>query len=56
MFLRNGYNKNQYKKIITKAMAENKRIVKRGDNYEGKKIFLPYIKGTTDKLAKTLKK
>ena len=36
-------------------MADNKRIVKGDDNYEGKKIFLPYIKGATNKLAKTLK-
>ena len=29
---------------------------KREDNFEGKKIFPPYIKGTTDKLDKTLKR
>ena len=56
VFRRNGYNENQYKRIVTRSMANNKRIVKRDDNYEGKKIFLPYIKGTTDKLAKTLKR
>ena len=56
VFLRNGYNENQYKKIVTKAMMETKRKEeKREDNYEGKKIFLPYIKGTTDKMAKKLK-
>ena len=56
MFRINGYNENQYKRIVTRAMVENKRIVKRDDNYEGKRIFLPYIKGTMDMLAKKLKR
>ena len=57
VFEENGYNGKQFRKIVAssnKEKKEKKTIEKNDDNIH--RIFLPYIKGTTDKLAKTLKR
>ena len=60
VFRMNGYDSKQIKKIISKIKRNKNKIknVNKNDQSkeEGKKIFLPYIKGTTDKLSKTLGK
>ena len=57
VFEENGYNGKQFRKIVASANKKKKRntIEKESDN-NVQKHFLLYIKGTTDKLAKTLKR
>ena len=56
VFEENGYNGKQFRKIVASANKEKKKktIEKSDDNVQ--RIFLSYIKGTTDKLAKNLKR
>ena len=57
----NGYYSKQIKKIISKIKRnKDKNKINENENdqnkEEEKRIFLPYIKGTTDELSKTLGK
>ena len=55
----NGYDSKQIKKIISKIKRNKKKINKKENDQnkeEEKRIFLPYIKGTVDRLSKTLRK
>ena len=49
----NGYSKYQIKKVIKKA---HNRSPKQNRYIEGTMITLPYIKGTTDVIARILRK
>ena len=49
----NGYNKNKITKVIKKARNKSQ---KQNKNIDGTKITLPYIKGTTDVIARILRK
>ena len=53
VFQMNGYNKNQITKVIHKARKKSR---KQNKNIDGTKIVLPYIKGTTDVIAKILRR
>ena len=55
----NGYYSKQIKKIVSKIKRnKDKNKINENENdqnkEEEKRIFLPYIKGTTDRLSKTL--
>ena len=56
----NGYDTKQIRKIISKIKRNKNKInnINKNDQSkeEGKRIFLPYIKGTTHRLPKTLDK
>jgi tRNA C32,U32 (ribose-2'-O)-methylase TrmJ len=51
VFKENGYSKKEFDKVVirTKRRSNTRSI---DENKEGKSIILPYIKGTTDKIAK----
>ena len=49
----NGYNKNQIRRVIRKARS---RSQKQNRCLDGTTITLPYIKGTTDVIARILRK
>jgi hypothetical protein len=55
VFKTNGYNKKKFDRAVLriKRRPGTRNI---DENREGKSIILPYIKGTTDKIAKILKK
>lgn len=59
VFERHGYDNRQFRKVAV-TISKNRKIDKKNKkenpkgNEENKRDFLPYIKGTTNKLAKTL--
>ena len=55
VFITNGYNKEQVNRAILKA-KKTPRTKNNKENEVTKNINLPYIKGTTEKIAKILKK
>ena len=56
VFEDNRYNSRQFRKIVASANKPRKSRTKdKDENIEVNKIFIPYIKGTTDRLAKTVK-
>jgi hypothetical protein len=54
VFKNNGYKEHQFKKVVLRARSRNQILSEPWD--EIKKIMLPYIKGTTDKITRILKK
>ena len=61
MFRLNGYDDTQIKKTISKIKMNkgNKTLANINNNQnkeDVKRVFLPYIKGTTDRLSKTLRR
>ena len=57
VFKDNGYSIGQFKKIVSSSKRPKKK--KTWDNNDDpilNKVSLPYIKGTTDRLAKTLRR
>ena len=52
----NGYSDRQFMKIVASIDKPQRSRTKDKDEDIINKVFLPYIKGTTDRLAKTLKR
>ena len=52
----NGYNGKQFRKIVASTNKKKKKTIEKENDDNENKIFIPYIKGTTKKLAKTLKR
>ena len=57
VFEDNGYSGRQFRKVVASANKPKGCRMKENDkDININKVFLPYIKSTTDKLAKTLKR
>ena len=57
VFKYNGYSSEQIKKSIASAKRPRKKKTKdKNEDTDRRKIFLPYIRGTTDRLSRTLKR
>ena len=56
VFKNNGYSSRQFRNSLASANKPRKSRTKdKNEDTDRNKIFLPYIKGTIDRLAKTLK-
>ncbi|XP_053989899.1 uncharacterized protein LOC128882340, partial [Hylaeus volcanicus] len=53
---KNGYGDNEIKKQFTKAKSNQRRDKVDENRPNKKKVIIPYIKGTTERIAKTLRK